>query len=222
MKRSWARTIGLAVLSACRGPTPTQPTNGGADVPVENGHSYRLGFDDAPVGALPADMINVLGQWSVSADASAGAAAKVLRQTGSFRNPDFPRVVVKGLCFADLSLRVHCRPEKGDLDQACGLLFRLQDSDNYYVTRANALEHNVRLYRVIAGDRQQLASADLHVAAGQWHTLEASARGANLQVHWDGKLLLSTTDGTFAKGKVGLWTKADSVTAFKQFEATAQ
>jgi len=131
-------------------------------------------------------------------------------------------VVVRGLSFADLALSVQCRPESGSLDQACGLMFRVVDSDNYYITRANALEDNVRLYRVVRGDRQEIASADLRVTAGEWHTLEATARGTSLSVKWDGKPLLSATDATFAKGKVGLWTKADSVTAFRTFEATAE
>ncbi|TMQ10771.1 MAG: hypothetical protein E6J90_31430 [Deltaproteobacteria bacterium] len=213
----------LALLTgACAKPTPTRFTTGGDDVRAEPARTYRWGFDDAAVGDLPTDYISVLGDWKVESDPSAPSAPNVLRQTGAFKNPDFPRVLVKGLTFTDLTMRVRCRPEKGDVDRACGLVFRAKDSDNYYLTRANALEDNVRLYRVVNGDRQQFASADLKVTAGEWHTLEATARGAKLEVSWDGRTVLEASDATFVKGKIGLWTKADSVTAFDDLEAVAR
>ena len=145
-----------------------------------------------------------------------------MRQLGSFGDPDFPRIIVEDLTFADLTVRVRCKPERGGTDRACGLMFRLKDSDDYYVTRANALEANVRLYRVVHGDRQQFASADLPVTSGEWHTLEAHARGSSLTVKWDDKQVISATDDTFQRGKIGLWTKADSVTAFDDLEATGE
>src|SRR5215471_8507005 len=162
----------LSLLAgACQKPMPTSFTNGGADIPAENGRTYRWTFDDAAVGALPPDFIQVLGDWKVQNDERAPSPPNVLRQTGKLGNPDFPRVVVKDLTFTDVTIRVRCRPESGSTDQACGLMFRLQDSDNYYITRANALEGNVRLYRVVKGDRQQFASANLDVTVGVWHTL---------------------------------------------------
>jgi 3-keto-disaccharide hydrolase len=216
----WLRGAVSVLAGACTKPTPTTFTTGGDDVPTEPGRTYRWSFDDAALGALPEPLINVLGDWRI--EVADGAPSKVLRQTGSYKNPDFPRVVVKGLTFTDLDLRVRCRPETGDTDRACGLMFRLKDSDNYYVTRANALEGNVRLYRVVDGDRKQFASADLDVIAGRWHTLEATARGTRLTVSWDGKQVIDATDDTFARGKIGLWTKADSVTAFDDLEAVAR
>ena len=93
-------------------------------------------------------------------------------------------------------------------------MFRVQDSDNFYVTRANALVGNVRLYHVIKGSRVEFASADRKVTSGEWHTLEATAKRTTLSVKWDGEVVITATDSTFAKGRIGLWTKADSVTAF--------
>ena len=79
--------------------------------------------------------------------------------------------------------------------------------------RANALEDNVRLYRVVKGDRQQLASASTKVASGVWHALSLRAQGDRLSAAFNGKPLLSVSDRTFTGlGKVALWTKADSVT----------
>src|SRR5262249_6286124 len=131
----------LALLArACAKPTPTRFTNGGDEVPAEAARTYRWNFDDATVGGLPPDYISVLGDWKVENEPTATSPPNVLRQTGAFKNPDFPRILVKGLTFADLTLQVRCRPERGDIDRACGLMFRAKDSDNYYLTRANALE----------------------------------------------------------------------------------
>jgi len=51
-------------------------------------------------------------------------------------------------------------------------------------------------------------------ALGQWHSLRLVAVGDHLQGWLDGALLLDHRDGRFRSGRVGLWTKADSVTAF--------
>jgi hypothetical protein len=209
----------VLVALGCTKPTPTSFTSGGDEVPVDKGRTYRWSFDDLAVGALPPDFLSVLGNWRVETVDAAPSAPNVLRQTGAFKDPDFPRVIVKGLTFTDVTVRVRCRPEGGAIDRACGLMFRVKDSDNYYITRANALEGNVRLYRVVNGDRQQFGSANLDVTAGQWHTLEATAQGPKLTVTWDGRSVIDVSDTTFTNGKIGLWTKADSVTAFDDLEA---
>jgi len=96
------------------------------------------------------------------------------------------------------------------------VVVRLQDAENYYVTRANALEDNVRFYRVVNGRRQQLASASVKVAPGEWHSLTLRAEGNRFTVSFDGKQLITHADPTFkTPGKVGFWTKADSVTRFE-------
>jgi hypothetical protein len=208
--------------TACAKPTPTRFTTGGDEVPAEARHAYRWSFDEAAAGSLPSDFISILGNWAAESDPTAPSAPNVLRQTGAFKNADFPRVIVKSLTFTDLTVRVRCRSETGEIDRACGIVFRAKDSDNYYLTRANALEDNVRLYHVVNGDRQEFASADLAVTAGQWHTLEVTARGTKLGVAWDGRPVLDAIDATFTNGKIGLWTKADSVTAFDDLEAVAR
>jgi hypothetical protein len=208
--------------TACAKPTPTRFTTGGDEAPAEAGHAYRWSFDEAAAGSLPSDFISILGNWAAESDPTAPSAPNVLRQTGAFKNADFPRVIVKSLTFTDLTVRVRCRSETGEIDRACGIVFRAKDSDNYYLTRANALEDNVRLYHVVNGDRQEFASADLAVTAGQWHTLEVTARGTKLGVAWDGRPVLDAIDATFTNGKIGLWTKADSVTAFDDLEAVAR
>lgn len=220
--------IGIALISTISSvssgcwATPTTRTSAGGEVLAQSGRTYRWNFDESPAGKLPEEFVSALGDWKVEKEAGAPTTPGVLRQTGTFRNPDFPRVLVKDLTFADLTLRVRCRPESGEVDRACGLLFRAKDSDNYYVTRANPLEGNVRLYEVVNGSRKQFASADLEVTSGEWHTLEVRARGSRLSVSWDGREVLSASDSRFERGKIGLWTKADSVTAFDDLEATAE
>ena len=96
---------------------------------------------------------------------------------------------------------------------------RLRDADNYYVVRANALEHNVRFYRVVRGKREQLAGADTKVTANEWHTLGLKAEGERFTITFDGRALYAATDATFDDaGNVALWTKADSVTRFDHIE----
>ena len=97
----------------------------------------------------------------------------------------------------------------------------MQDADNYYVARANALEDNVRFYRVVAGRREQLGGANLKVTPNEWHTLGLRAEGERFTVSYDGKTLFSVTDRTFAEaGGVALWTKSDSVTRFDRMTIT--
>jgi hypothetical protein len=197
-------------------------TTGGQDTPAPFGVTRKWSFDTSGPGTLPPEFINVLGDWQVSAEGSAPSSPNLLRQSGSYKSGDFPRVLVKDLTFTNLRMKVRCRPESGSTDQACGVLFRAKDSDNYYVTRANAIENNIRLYHVIERARQEFATADVPVPAGTWHTLEVRALGNAITVSWNGSPVISAMDQTFTTGKIGLWTKADSVTAFDDLEATAE
>lgn len=115
----------------------------------------------------------------------------------------------------DLRLSVKCQPISGKVDQACGLVLRYRDEQHYYITRANALEQNVRFYKVVNGQRQQLASWSGAVASGVWHQLQVEAQGDRFVIFWDGQRVMEVVDQTFREaGKIGLWTKADSVTVF--------
>jgi hypothetical protein len=98
----------------------------------------------------------------------------------------------------------------------------LIDPDNYYVARANAMEDNVRFYRVVKGRRQELKGANLPVSPNEWHALGLKADGDSFTVSFDGKPLFTTTDKTFADaGKFALWTKADSITRFDEITLKA-
>jgi hypothetical protein len=116
---------------------------------------------------------------------------------------------------------VSCKPVSGKGDQGCGLVWRYRDANNYYLTRANALEDNVRLYHVKDGRRIQFASWNGKVASGRWHSLRVDAKGDRFEVYFDGQKVLDAKDSTFAEaGSVGVWTKADSVIQFDDLSAS--
>jgi hypothetical protein len=160
------------------------------------------------------------GAWVVQAEGS----NKFLAQT----DPDstrsrFPVAVLSDVTAGDVDLSVRFRPISGRVDQAAGLVWRYQNQDNYYIVRANALEDNIVLYKVEGGSRTDLPlkgegrtyGKKGEVPANQWSTLRVVANGRVFEVYFNGSKLYEVEDGTFSKpGKVGLWTKADSVTQF--------
>jgi hypothetical protein len=128
----------------------------------------------------------------------------------------FNVVVAPGGPYADVDVSVRVKPISGSEDASGGVVFRFADG-RYYVIRANALENNFRLYSYDHG-RRQLASATVEPPTlGRWHTLRVVAVGDRIQGHLDGRLLLDHRDARLRSGQVGLWTKADSITAFDDF-----
>jgi hypothetical protein len=164
------------------------------------------------------------GLWQVVTDSTA-TGGKALAQLST--NPAADRFLVaiyQPTVFADGEITTRCKPVSGKVDQACGLIVRASDPRNYYIARANALENNVRFYRVRNGQRQQLATDDkITVANDQWHTLTLRVEGERYTVIFNGKTLYSATDTTTAEprpseGRAGLWVKSDSVTHFERIE----
>ncbi|HEX9465830.1 MAG TPA: hypothetical protein VGB82_24790 [Alphaproteobacteria bacterium] len=156
-----------------------------------------------------------VGTWLVVEDATAEtgrAIAQVSRDRTDYR---FPLAVYSEVSAPNVDVTVRFKPVAGEVDQAGGIAVRLSDANNYYVVRANALEDNVRFYRVVDGRRVQIKGANVKVASGVWHTLGLRAEGEWFTIACDGKPLYTVEDKTFAgAGKVALWTKADSVTHF--------
>lgn len=157
-----------------------------------------------------------MGRWVVRTEKDAPSGTHVLAQVDAdatdFR---FPMAMAEQPLLADVRLSVRCKPEAGKSDQACGLVIRYQNENNYYLARANALEQNVRFYKVIDGQRQQLAGWNGPVASGAWHGLQIQADKEHFVISWDGQLVMDVVDHAFREaGRVGVWTKADSVTAF--------
>ena len=184
-------------------------------------------FDDVPVGELPSgwrvaatNARGTLETWAVVADTTAPSGDRALAMT----DPHGHAGSVYNLCwtdtpaFRDGEISVRFKALAGREDQGGGVVWRVQDRDNYYIARFNPLEDNFRLYRVRDGVRRMLADARVSLPAGAWHTLRIVQRGDRYAGYLDGRKLLEGRDATFpGPGGVGLWTKADAVTAFDDF-----
>lgn len=177
-------------------------------------------FDMDKPGTLPSGWESgVTGRggsrWTVAADGFAPSAPNVLRQTAS---GTFPWCVKRATSLADGFVEVKFRPELGSEDRAGGVVWRWKDGDNYYVARGNALEDNVSLYYTAKGRRNTIKYVNAPVPANVWHTLRVEFSGKRIRVLLDGKAYIEQEDDHIAgAGAIGLWTKADSVTAFDDF-----
>lgn len=188
----------------------------------------RLDFEGAETGALPESVHAALTgkggpvTWTIVEDPTAPAGRKVLAQTSTDATDyRFPIALLRDVTARNVDVTVRFRPVSGKVDQAAGLIVRARDENNYYVARANALENNVRLYRVVKGSRQRFAGVDVPVARGQWQQLGLRVEGDRFTVSLNGRTLFKATDRTFAEvGRVGVWTKADSVTYFDELVVT--
>lgn len=188
----------------------------------------RFGFDTEPPGRPPAGFTfgrtggGRVGRWVVRAEPDAPTSPNVLAQEDSDRTDfRFPVAVAEDPSVTDAVVSVRCKMVSGRVDRACGIVFRYRDEHNYYVTRANALEDNVRLYYVKDGRRYQIAGWNGQVTPGAWHELRAEARSDSLHVYWDGRRIIGVRDTTFrGAGRAGLWTKADSGTLFDDLTVT--
>jgi hypothetical protein len=179
-----------------------------------------VNFDDMRAGAPPRGWTATqtgsgTAKWSIEKDASAPRKPNVLRQSGQ---ATFPVCFKNDTNIKDGFVEVKFKPVAGKEDQAGGVMWRLQDANNYYIARANALENNVTIYHTINGKRTEKKRTDTTVATNQWHTLRVDFQRNHFTVTFDGKKGIEWNDDTFKEaGKVGLWTKADSVTEFDDF-----
>ena len=198
--------------------------------PQSSGQSLTYNFDNDSAGTMPAKFHGARtgqgseGKWVVMADASAPSKPNVVAQTSTDKTDyRFPLLISDEGSFKDLELSVKFKAVEGEVDRAAGLVFRLKDANNYYIVRANALEDNYRLYHVINGSRRQFAGANFKVTAGEWHELKVECAGNKIICYYDGMKKIEAKDDTFKEaGKIGLWTKADSVTYFDDLKAIAK
>jgi hypothetical protein len=180
-------------------------------------------FDDATPGAPPPGWTATKTgsgspKWVVVADDTAPSKPNVLKQSGE---ATYPVCIKEDTSLKDGFVEVKFKPVSGKEDQAGGVIWRAKDADNYYIARANALEDNVTIYHTIQGKRVSFKNVDMRVKSGEWHTLRVDFAVNKFIVTFDGKKVIEATDESFADaGKVGVWTKADSVTLFDDFSYT--
>ncbi len=201
------RGLFKALVAAAVGARLTRPALAAElSLPV-NLHETRFTFDDKGIEGWT----TVRGEWTVEEMAGAPSGNKVLVQRAT--KNEFNVIVAPPGPFTDLDVSMRFYALSGREDASGGIVFRFTDG-KYYVVRANALEDNFRLYSYDRG-RRQLASANVKAPPlGLWHFVRVVAVGDRMQAWLDGVLLLDHRDASFKSGRVGLWTKADSVTAF--------
>ncbi len=192
-----------------------------ASLPASVALADTVNFDGLQTGVPPAGWTATRtgkgdARWEVVADATAPSPPNVLKQSGEATYP---------VCYKDDTLikdgfvEVKFKPVAGKEDQAGGLVWRCQDADNYYIARANALEDNVTIYHTLKGKRVAFKNAETKVAPGVWHTLRVEFTANRFVVLFDGQRVIEASDDTFTEaGRVGVWTKADSVTLFDDFK----
>jgi len=185
-------------------------------------------FDNTKTGKLPfgwqAQGTNQQGPvatWTVKADDSRPSGSKVLALTNAHEGhgSTFNLCWTDRLEFGDGAINVKIKRDSGSIDQGGGIVWRVQNQDNYYVVRWNPLEDNFRFYCVVDGERKQLASAQVKADPEKWHSMRIEQMGAEIKCFFDDIMLMNLRDSTFpAPGGAGVWTKADATTAFDNFE----
>src|SRR4030081_3483127 len=189
--------------------------------------NHAVSFETTRIGVAPEGWTATLTgsgnpKWTVESDETAPSKLKIVKQSG---RATYPLLLKDNTSIKDGFIEVKFKDIAGSEDRAAGLVWRARDADNYYVVRANALEDNVVLYKTVRGTRSPLDivgrkggyGTDVPIPANIWHNLRIDFKGSRFAVSFNGKQLFEVEDSTFADaGKVGLWTKADSVTLFNQ------
>jgi len=183
-------------------------------------------FDREEPGTLPNEFsVGTLfdgrpaGNWQVLATDRAKSPPHVLAQLmAKGAEHAYKVVLVKEVIATDLNLEVSFLPIQGRADMGGGLIWRAADARNYYLARANPLEQNIRVYRVVKGIRHLLQNFDQTISLKQWHTLRITHRGCDVRIFYDDKQVFDLCDKTFHTGTIGLWTKSDAITYFDDFQ----
>ena len=186
-----------------------------------------ISFESNRIGAVPEGWTSTLTgsgdpKWTIESDETAPSKSNVLRQSG---RATYPLILKDDTSIKDGFVEMKFKAIAGSQDRAAGLVWRAKDANNYYVVRANALEDNVVLYKTVNGVRSPLNivgrkggyGTDVKVPANTWHSLRVDFKASRFTVSFNGKQLFEVEDSTFTgAGKVGLWTKADSVMLFDE------
>jgi hypothetical protein len=192
-----------------------------------NMSNHAVSFESNQTGAAPKGWTATLTgtgepKWTVESDETAPSKSKVIKQSG---RATYPLLLKNDTNIKDGFIEIKFKAIAGSEDRAAGVVWRARDAKNYYVARANALEDNFVLYKTVNGVRSALDivgrkggyGVSVPVPANIWHSLRIDFKGARFTASFNGKQMFEVEDSTFTEaGKVGLWTKADSVTAFDE------
>jgi hypothetical protein len=145
-----------------------------------------------------------------------GGGGSVLAQTSQDPTDErFPMFIYDGEKFRDFSFATQFKIVSGLVEQMAGVVFRFQNTSNYYVARVSGLGKNVRFYKVVDGVRSIPIGPGCELAPDTWHQLAVQCDGNQISISLDGRPVMNTLgDNTFSEGKIGFWTKSDAVTYF--------
>ncbi len=167
--------------------------------------------------------------WRIYQDRNAPSPEFVLIQAASLPEADhYPIALLRDVQAKDATMSVYLKPMGGTMDESQGLIWRVQNKNNYYAVLASALDSQLYLLKIVNGQTQEIASSPIQIAVQfeqqaptptwGWYTLKVEAQGSSIRVWFDGKKAIEATDKTFLRsGRVGLITHADSVTLFDDF-----
>jgi hypothetical protein len=127
------------------------------------------------------------GRWVVVADDSANGGRAIEQASSDRTDNRFPLAVLQAPSAKNVEVTVRFKAMAGQVDRAGGIAVRVTSADDYYVVCANALEDNVRFYRVVKGAREQIAGADIKTSAPGWHALGLKAENDRFTISFDGK-----------------------------------
>jgi hypothetical protein len=174
----------------------------------------------SPNGWMPTMTGTGNPKWTVEKDATSPSGGNVVKQSGT---ATFPLLLKEDTSIRNGFVEIRFKAIAGNEDRAGGIVWRAKDANNYYVLRANALENNVVLYKTVDGRRSALDivgrksgyGVKISVPSDQWNTLRVEFEGSRYGAYFNGKLVFEVDDITFLEaGRIGLWTKADSMTLF--------
>jgi hypothetical protein len=168
------------------------------------------------------------GNWQVVYDATPSefktlfpgvnttASRAVLGQVSADRTDErYPLLILDREIFDDFSFSTKVKMVGGETEQMAGIIFRAQDETNFYVFRANAKEGNVRFYKVVNGARSEPIGNNIPLTTNTWHELKVECQATQIKCFINGTPVADHfTDSTFTKGKIGFWTKSDSISYF--------
>ena len=159
------------------------------------------------------------GDWQVLESDKATSPPHVLAQLqGKGAEHAYKMVLVQDTESGNIDLSVKLLPIDGKGDMGGGLIWRATDDRNYYLARANPLEQNIRIYRIVKGVRHMIQNFDHIINVREWHQLRVRMEGCRIHVSFDEHPVFKLCDETFKKGRVGLWTKSDAVTYFDDLQ----
>jgi len=202
----------------------------GASKPVNPSHFVPIVGNWTVVREASAgNVMQVDGRQWIKGQPSAGLAAKARTIYGSKHEEFidavkayayFPYAVDKDVDeFRNGTISMRFRILAGQLDQCAGILFNVKPNGDYLTVRFNGKEDNLVLWTFRSGKRSfvKKGAHDVHIALGEWHTMKIDVAGTQLRGYLDDQLLLEYTLAEPVSGKVGLWSKTDSVSQFADY-----